>query len=203
MTKNLKQWTQLKGENSWTMFKVLAELVDGFVGLAQELVKEGFGIISGGGPGIMEAANKGAHLEGGVSVGLNIELPFEQGGNQYVDKDKHINHRYFFIRKVMFVKYSQALIAMPGGFGTLDELFETITLIQTNKLTKVPVILYGSDYWKGLKDWIEETVLGKFGNISPKDMDLIPLVDTKEDAIKIIHDWYTTSENSLEPNYTL
>ena len=231
MTKNLKQWTQLKGENSWTMFKVLAELVDGFerlnkigpcvaiygsartkpdekyyketVGLAQELVKEGFGIISGGGPGIMEAANKGAHLEGGVSVGLNIELPFEQGGNQYVDKDKHINHRYFFIRKVMFVKYSQALIAMPGGFGTLDELFETITLIQTNKLTKVPVILYGSDYWKGLKDWIEETVLGKFGNISPKDMDLIPLVDTKEDAIKIIHDWYTTSENSLEPNYQL
>lgn len=231
MTKNLKQWTQLKGENSWTMFKVLAELVDGFerlnqigpcvaiygsartkpdqkyyketVELAQELVKEGFGIISGGGPGIMEAANKGAHLEGGISVGLNIELPFEQGGNQYVDKDKHINHRYFFIRKVMFVKYSQALIAMPGGFGTLDELFETITLIQTNKLTKVPVILYGSDYWKGLKDWIEQTVLGKFGNISPVDMNLIPLVDTKEDVIKIIHDWYTTSENSLEPNYTL
>ncbi len=231
MTKNLKQWTQLKGENSWTMFKVLAELVDGFerlnqigpcvaiygsartkpdqkyyketVELAQELVKEGFGIISGGGPGIMEAANKGAHLQGGTSVGLNIELPFEQGGNQYVDKDKHINHRYFFIRKVMFVKYSQALIAMPGGFGTLDELFETITLIQTNKLTKVPVILYGSDYWKGLKDWIEQTVLGKFGNISPVDMNLIPLVDTKEDVIKIIHDWYTTSENSLEPNYTL
>ena len=231
MTKNLKQWTQLKGENSWTMFKVLAELVDGFerlnqigpcvaiygsartkpdqkyyketVELAQELVKEGFGIISGGGPGIMEAANKGAHLQGGTSVGLNIELPFEQGGNQYVDKDKHINHRYFFIRKVMFVKYSQALIAMPGGFGTLDELFETITLIQTNKLTKVPVILYGSDYWKGLKDWIEQTVLGEFGNISPVDMNLIPLVDTKEDVIKIIHDWYTTSENSLEPNYTL
>ncbi len=231
MTKNLKQWTQLKGENSWTMFKVLAELVDGFerlnkigpcvaiygsartkpdekyyketVALSQELVKEGFGIISGGGPGIMEAANKGAHLEGGISVGLNIELPFEQGGNQYVDKDKHINHRYFFIRKVMFVKYSQALIAMPGGFGTLDELFETITLIQTNKLTKVPVILYGADYWKGLRDWIEDTVLGKFGNISPGDMDLIPLVDTKEEAIKIIHDWYTTSENSLEPNYTL
>ena len=151
----------------------------------------------------MEAANKGAHLEGGISVGLNIELPFEQGGNQYVDKDKHINHRYFFIRKVMFVKYSQALIAMPGGFGTLDELFETITLIQTNKLTKVPVILYGSDYWKGLKDWIEQTVLGEFGNISPVDMNLIPLVDTKEDVIKIIHDWYTTSENSLEPNYTL
>lgn len=227
----LKQWTEMKGENSWTMFKVLAEFVDGFeqlnkigpcvsiygsartkpgtkyyeatVELAQAMVKEGFGIISGGGPGIMEAANKGAHLEGGVSVGLNIELPFEQGGNQYVDKDKHINHRYFFVRKVMFVKYSQALIAMPGGFGTLDELFETITLIQTNKITPVPVILYGSDFWSGLKDWITKVQLEQFGNISPQDLDLIPLVDTKEDVIKIINNWYGTNENRLEPNYNL
>ena len=193
MARKLKQWTEIKGENAWTMFKVQAEFVDGFerlnkigpcvsiygsartkpeekyyketVELARAMVKEGFGIISGGGPGIMEAANKGAHLEGGVSVGLNIELPFEQGGNQYVDNDKHINHRYFFVRKVMFVKYSQALIAMPGGFGTLDELFETITLIQTNKITKVPVILYGTDFWGGLKEWIDKTLLNKFGNI--------------------------------------
>ena len=231
MARKLKQWTEIKGENAWTMFKVQAEFVDGFerlnkigpcvsiygsartkpeekyyketVELARAMVKEGFGIISGGGPGIMEAANKGAHLEGGVSVGLNIELPFEQGGNQYVDNDKHINHRYFFVRKVMFVKYSQALIAMPGGFGTLDELFETITLIQTNKITKVPVILYGTDFWGGLKEWIDETLLNKFGNISPKDMDLIPIVDDKESVIKIINEWYGTQENSLEPNYNL
>lgn len=231
MAQQLKQWTGMKGENSWTMFKVLAEFVDGFerlnkigpcvsiygsartkpdqkyyketVALARAMVREGFGIISGGGPGIMEAANKGAHLEGGTSVGLNIELPFEQGGNQYVDQDKHINHRYFFVRKVMFVKYSQALIAMPGGFGTLDELFETITLIQTDKITKVPVILYGTDYWGGLKEWIEKTILGKFGNISAKDMDLIPLVDDAESVIKIINDWYGTHENRLEPNYNL
>lgn len=231
MARKLKQWTEIKGENAWTMFKVQAEFVDGFerlnkigpcvsiygsartkpeekyyketVELARAMVKEGFGIISGGGPGIMEAANKGAHLEGGVSVGLNIELPFEQGGNQYVDNDKHINHRYFFVRKVMFVKYSQALIAMPGGFGTLDELFETITLIQTNKITKVPVILYGTDFWGGLKEWIDKTLLNKFGNISPKDMDLIPIVDDKESVIKIINEWYGTQENSLEPNYNL
>lgn len=231
MARKLKQWTEIKGENAWTMFKVQAEFVDGFerlnqigpcvsiygsartkpdqkyykatVELARAMVKEGFGIISGGGPGIMEAANKGAHLEGGVSVGLNIELPFEQGGNQYVDKDKHINHRYFFVRKVMFVKYSQALIAMPGGFGTLDELFETITLIQTKKITKVPVILYGSDYWGGLKEWIEKTVLNNFGNISAKDMDLIPLVDDTDSVISIINEWYGTAENRLEPNYNL
>ena len=231
MAEKLKQWTEMKGENSWTMFKVLAEFVDGFerlnqigpcvsiygsartkpdekyyqetVDLSRELVKEGFGIISGGGPGIMEAANKGAHLEGGVSVGLNIELPFEQGGNDYVDRDKHINHRYFFVRKAMFVKYSQALIAMPGGFGTLDELFETVTLIQTNKITRVPIILYGSDFWGGLKEWIEKTLLDKFGNISPKDMDLLPLVDDKESVVKIINDWYGTAEHRLEPNYNL
>lgn len=232
MGNNLKQWTEIKGENSWTMFKVLAELVDGFerlnkigpcvsiygsartkpgekyyeqtVEIARALVKEGFGIISGGGPGIMEAANKGAHLEKGVSVGLNIELPFEQGGNQYVDRDKHINHRYFFVRKVMFVKYSQALIAMPGGFGTLDELFETITLIQTNKITKVPIILVGTDFWGGLKDWIQNTVLEKFGNISPGDMELLPLVDQPSEVIEIINEWYGESTmNKLEPNYTL
>jgi len=121
----------------------------------------------------------------------------------YVDRDKHINHRYFFVRKAMFVKYSQALIAMPGGFGTLDELFETVTLIQTNKITRVPIILYGSDFWGGLKEWIEKTLLDKFGNISPKDMDLLPLVDDKESVVKIINDWYGTAEHRLEPNYNL
>ncbi len=232
MPRNLKQWTEMKGDNSWTMFKVIAEFVDGFerlnkigpcaaiygsartqpgekyyeltVDISKALVKEGYGIISGGGPGIMEAANKGAHLEGGVSVGLNIELPFEQGGNKYVDPDKHINHRYFFVRKVMFVKYSQALIVMPGGFGTLDELFETITLIQTKKISRVPIILVGTDFWGGLREWIQKTMLDKFGNISPGDMDLIPLVDKPEEVISIINKWYGEStQYKLEPNYNL
>jgi len=229
----MKQWSgsEMKGENSWTMFKVLAEFVDGFekmnkfgpcvsifgsartkpdnkyyslaVDVARGMVKEGFGVITGGGPGIMEAGNKGAHLEKGLSIGLNIELPFEQSGNQYIDIDKNIDHRYFFIRKVMFVKYSQAIIVMPGGFGTLDELFETLTLIQTDKITKVPVVLVGTDFWTGLVDWIKETMLDKFGNISPGDIDLIPIVDNVEDIVKIISDFYGTSANELKPNYQL
>ncbi len=227
----MKEWSEMKGENSWTMFKVLAEFVDGFekmnkfgpcvsifgsartkpdnkyyglaVEVARGMVKEGFGVITGGGPGIMEAGNKGAHLEKGLSIGLNIELPFEQSGNQYIDIDKNIDHRYFFIRKVMFVKYSQAIIVMPGGFGTLDELFETLTLIQTDKITKVPVVLVGTDFWTGLVDWIKETMLDKFGNISPGDLDLIPIVDNVEDIVKIIADFYGTSANELKPNYQL
>jgi len=230
-TQKLKQWTEIKGENSWTMFKVLAEFVDGFeklnklgpcisifgsartkpdhryyqltVDIAKALVKEGFGIISGGGPGIMEAANKGAFLEKGLSVGLNIELPFEQSGNQYIDHDKNLDHRYFFVRKVMFVKYSQAFVVMPGGFGTLDELFETLTLIQTNKISKIPVILVGSDFWTGIKDWIINTVLKEFGNISEKDLDLIPIVDTPEEVVKVISDFYGDAGNQLKPNYQL
>ena len=224
----MKQWSEMKGENSWTMFKVLAEFVDGFekmnkfgpcvsifgsartkpdnkyyslaVDVARGMVKEGFGVITGGGPGIMEAGNKGAHLEKGLSIGLNIELPFEQSGNQYIDIDKNIDHRYFFIRKVMFVKYSQAIIVMPGGFGTLDELFETLTLIQTDKITKVPVVLVGTDFWTGLVDWIKTIMLDKFGNISPGDIDLIPIVDNVEDIVKIIADFYGTSANELKPN---
>ena len=227
----MKQWSEMKGENSWTMFKVLAEFVDGFekmnkfgpcvsifgsartkpdnkyyslaVDVARGMVKEGFGVITGGGPGIMEAGNKGAHLEKGLSIGLNIELPFEQSGNQYIDIDKNIDHRYFFIRKVMFVKYSQAIIVMPGGFGTLDELFETLTLIQTDKITKVPVVLVGTDFWTGLVDWIKTIMLDKFGNISPGDIDLIPIVDNVEDIVKIIADFYGTSANELKPNYQL
>jgi len=229
---NLKKWSKIKGENSWTMFKVIAEFVDGFeklntlgpcvsifgsartkpdqkyyqltIDIARALVNEGYGIISGGGPGIMEAANKGAYLEDGLSVGLNIELPFEQSGNQYIDPDKNLEHRYFFVRKVMFVKYSQAFIVMPGGFGTLDELFETITLIQTEKISKIPVILVGSSFWTGLKDWVTSTILEEFGNIAAKDLDLIPIVDTPEEVIGIISKFYGDStDNKLEPNYSL
>jgi uncharacterized protein (TIGR00730 family) len=227
----MKQWKEVKGENSWTMFKVIAEFVEGFdkmnkqgpcisifgsartkpgakyyemsVEIARALVREGFGIITGGGPGIMEAGNKGAYLEKGLSIGLNIELPFEQSGNQYIDVDKNLDHRYFFIRKVMFIKYSQAIVVMPGGFGTLDELFETLTLIQTDKISKVPVVLVGSDFWTGLIDWVKNTMLDQFGNISPEDLELIPIVDSVDDVVKIINDFYKTSNHELKPNYQL
>jgi len=232
MTDNikLKKWTKEPGLNAWTMFKVLSEFVEGFerlnkigpcisifgsartkpdheyyhmaTNLAKRLCDEGFGVITGGGPGIMEAANKGAHEAGGASVGLNIDLPFEQNDNRYIDSDKNLDHRYFFIRKVMFVKYAQAFIAMPGGFGTLDELFEVLTLIQTKKITPVPVILFGSEFWSGMKDWIQETMLGKHGNISPGDIDLIPLTDDPDEVVKIILDFYST-DHLLEPNLSL
>jgi uncharacterized protein (TIGR00730 family) len=227
----IKEWTQLKGENAWTMFKVIAEFVDGFeklnklgpcisifgsartkpgtkyyelaVDMAKRMTEEGFGVITGGGPGIMEAANKGAYENKGLSVGLNIDLPFEQSHNAYIDSDKNIDHNYFFVRKVMFVKYAQAFIVMPGGFGTLDELFEVLTLIQTNKITKVPVILVGSDFWGGLREWIIGTMLEKEGNISAKDLDLIPIVDEIDDVVKIISEFYAdeTGKNELSPNY--
>lgn len=228
--KGMKQWTKLKGENSWTMFKVMAEFVEGFERLneigpcisifgsartksdnkyyklatevAARLTDEGFGIITGGGPGIMEAANKGAYENNGLSVGLNIDLPFEQFHNAYIDPDKNLNHRYFFVRKLMFVKYAQAFVVMPGGFGTLDELFETLTLIQTKKITPVPVILMGHEFWDGLVDWIKDTMLEKFSNISPKDMDLIPVTDDPEEVVKIINNYYD-KEHTLMPNYEL
>lgn len=226
-----KQWSKLEGENSWTMFKVLAEFVHGFetlnrlepcisifgsartmpedphyqmtVNVAKRLVEAGFGVITGGGPGIMEAANKGAYMNGGLSVGLNINLPFEQSHNPYIDPDKNLDHRFFFVRKVMFVKYAQAFVAMPGGFGTLDELFEVLTLIQTKKITRVPVILVGSKFWGGLREWIQDTMLEKFGNISPADMDMIPLTDDPEEVLKIIIDFYSTDNHKLEPNYDM
>jgi len=228
----LKKWTKIPGQNAWTMFKVMAEFVQGFerlnkIGpcvsifgsartipdhkyyklsteLAKRMVDEGFGVITGGGPGIMEAANKGAYEQGGPSVGLNIDLPFEQNDNKWIDSDKNLDHRYFFIRKVMFVKYAQAFIALPGGFGTLDELFEVLTLIQTQKITQVPVILVGSEFWGGLKDWITNTMLEANGNISPKDLDLIPITDDIDEVIKIILDFYSADgENQLEPNLSL
>lgn len=213
------------------MFKVVAEFVDGFerlneigpcvsifgsartraehqyyqkaVEIAKRLTEEGYGIITGGGPGIMEAGNKGAAEQGGVSVGINIHLPHEQGHNEFIDADKILSHRYFFVRKVMFVKYAQAFVVLPGGFGTLDELFEVLTLIQTRKITRVPVILVGEQFWSGLKDWIIHTMLGVEKNINPNDLNLFMITDEPVEVVKYINDYYDTSGEELEPNYQL
>ena len=222
-----KRWNEIKTNDSWAIFKIMGEFVNGYEKLskigpcvsifgsartkpdhkyyklatevAEKIVNHGYGIITGGGPGIMEAGNKGAHIAGGTSVGLNIELPFEQHDNPYIDTDKSLDFDYFFVRKVMFVKYSQGFVVMPGGFGTLDELFEAITLIQTNKIEKFPIILVGSDFWGGLMDWVKSTLLEKFSNISPKDLDLIHLVDTSDEVIEILDKFY--KEYRLSPNF--
>ena len=221
-----KSWNEIMTSDSWAVFKIMAELVDGFekmgrIGpcvtifgsartksnqkyykLAEEiaylLTKKGFGIISGGGPGIMEAANKGAHFGGGKSVGLNIELPFEQSANPFIDPDKLITFDYFFVRKVMFMKYSQGYIVLPGGFGTLDELFEAITLIQTHKTVRFPIVLVSTDYWKGLIDWIHHIMLAE-KNISLSDLGIFTLVDTAEEATAIIEEYY--NKYALKPNF--
>jgi uncharacterized protein (TIGR00730 family) len=166
--------------------------------IAEGLGKKGYGIISGGGPGIMEAANRGAMEVGAPSVGLNIELPHEQKPNDFIDLDKSVDFDYFFVRKVMFVKYSQGFVVMPGGFGTLDEMFEAITLIQTKKIGKFPVVLVGKDYWQGLMDWME-TTLGGNHLISDGDMNLMKLVDSPEEAIQAIDDFY--SRYLFKPNF--
>ncbi len=222
-----KSWNEIKTDDSWVIFKVMAEFVEGFEKLgrigpcvsifgsartkpdnkyyqmaeeiAYQLVQHGYGVITGGGPGIMEAGNKGAHRAGGKSVGLNIVLPFEQNGNQYIDQDKLISFDYFFVRKVMFVKYSQGFIGMPGGMGTLDELFEAITLVQTQKLGKFPIVLVGTEFWGGLMDWIKAVLLEKEGNISAKDLDLIKIVDEPIDAVRYIDEFY--SRYLLQPNF--
>jgi uncharacterized protein (TIGR00730 family) len=222
-----RRWAESKAHSSWQIFKIMAEFVEGFealsrigpcisifgsartqpgspyyelaVEIAKQLAKEGFGVISGGGPGIMEAANKGASLAQGTSVGLNIDLPFEQHHNPYIDRDKTLHFDYFFVRKVMFVKYSQGFIMMPGGFGTMDEFFETITLVQTQKVTRIPLILVGTAYWKGLIDWIKNTMLGEENNIKKEDLDLFVLVDTPEQVVEYVLDFY--SKNKLEPNF--
>lgn len=228
----MKSWgRQVKGENSWTMFKVISELVEGFetlnamgpcvsifgsartqpdspyykkaVDIARLLTEAGYGVITGGGPGIMEAGNKGAHLYGGRSVGLNIDLPFEQGFNKYIDVDANLSFRYFFVRKVMFVKYAQAFVALPGGFGTMDELFETLTLVQTKKITKVPVVLVGAEFWGGLKEWIKLAMLEQHNNINPEDLDLMPITDSPEEVVQIINDFYSEKGEQLSPNYQL
>jgi len=222
-----KGWNGIKTNDSWAIFKIMGEFVNGYEKLskigpcvsifgsartkpedryykltekvAHKIVDHGYGVITGGGPGIMEAGNKGAHLGGGTSVGLNIELPFEQHDNPYIDHDKSLDFDYFFVRKVMFVKYSQGFVVMPGGFGTLDELFEAITLIQTNKIEKFPIILVGRDFWEGLFDWVKSTLLDKFQNISPKDLDLIHLVDTEDEVIDILDAFY--KEYGFSPNF--
>jgi uncharacterized protein (TIGR00730 family) len=161
--------------------------------LGAALAEAGYAVITGGGPGVMEAANRGCSEAGGFSIGLGIELPFEQGLNSWVDLG--INFRYFFARKTMFVKYSQAFVCLPGGFGTLDELFEALTLVQTKKVTKFPVVLLGSDYWGGLYDWIEKTVLDG-GKINEKDMRLLHVTDDVEDAVRVVHEAYRAWEDA-------
>ncbi|PWK19580.1 LOG family protein [Xanthomarina spongicola] len=222
-----KRWNEIKTNDSWAIFKIMGEFVNGYEKLskigpcvsifgsartkpddkyyklaedvAAKIVDHGYGVITGGGPGIMEAGNKGAHIAGGTSVGLNIELPFEQHDNPYIDSDKSLDFDYFFVRKVMFVKYSQGFVVMPGGFGTLDELFEAITLIQTNKIEKFPIILVGTEFWDGLMDWVKATLLKQFNNISAKDLDLIHVVDTPDEVISILDSFY--KEYELSPNF--
>jgi uncharacterized protein (TIGR00730 family) len=222
-----KNWNAIKTSDSWQIFKIMSEFVQGFETMskigpcvsvfgsartkpdnkyykqAEEigylLTQSGYGVISGGGPGIMEAANKGASRGEGKSVGLNIELPFEQSSNPYIDNDKLINFDYFFVRKVMFVKYAQGFIVLPGGVGTLDELFEAITLIQTQKIGKFPIVLVGKTYWEGLLVWIKEIMLAKEQNISIEDLDLFNLVDTPAEAVDIINDFY--KKYTLKPNF--
>lgn len=222
-----KTWNEIKTNDSWAIFKVMSEFVDGFekmsrIGpcvsifgsartkpdqkyyvlaeeIAYQLTQHGYGVITGGGPGIMEAGNKGAHRGGGVSVGLNIDLPFEQKDNPYIDRDKNLEFDYFFVRKVMFVKYAQGFVAMPGGFGTLDELFEAMTLIQTEKIGKFPIVLVGTEFWGGILDWIKQVLLEKYGKISDKDLDLFSVVDTAEEVVEIINNFYT--KHQLSPNF--
>jgi uncharacterized protein (TIGR00730 family) len=167
--------------------------------IAAKIVRHGYGVITGGGPGIMEAGNKGAQGEGGKSVGINIVLPFEQNNNIYIDPDKLVTFDYFFVRKVMFIRYSQGFVVMPGGFGTLDELFEALTLIQTKKIGRFPIVLVGTDYWKGLLHWIEEIVLTQEHNVNAEDLELINLVDTAEEAVAVIDNFY--AKYMLSPNF--
>ncbi|RRO14520.1 LOG family protein [Flavobacteriaceae bacterium 14752] len=227
VNKHFKNWNEIKTNDSWALFKIMSEFVYGYermseigpcvsifgsarmkpenpyyelaVKVAEKIVDQGYGIISGGGPGIMEAANKGAHQAGGTSVGLNIELPFEQHDNPYIDKDKNLEFDYFFVRKVMFVKYSQGFVVMPGGFGTLDELFESITLIQTHKIDKFPIILVGKDFWSGLIDWVKSVMVTKFETVSESDLDLIHLVDDEDEVIDILDQFY--NKYDLSPNF--
>ena len=225
-----KDWNEIKIADSWQIFKVMAEFVEGFekmskIGpcvsifgsartkpdnpyyqlaeeIASKLVRHGYGVITGGGPGIMEAGNKGARAEGGKSVGLNIELPFEQTHNIYIDQDKCIDFDYFFVRKVMFVKYAQAFVGMPGGFGTLDEIFEVLTLVQTKRIERVPIILFGKSFWEGLVEWIKTAMLEREHNINATDLNLFWVVDEPEEAVKIITEFYASGEN-VRPNIDL
>lgn len=222
----LKNWNNVKANDSWALFKIMSEFVHGYENMsrigpcisvfgsartapedpyyrltteiAESVVKSGLGIITGGGPGIMEAANLGAKNAGGISVGLNINLPFEQKANPYIDEDKLMNFEYFFVRKVIFMKYSQGFVVMPGGFGTLDELFEALTLIQTEKIKKFPIILVGKKFWGGLMDWINTFLLEEH-KIDPDDLDLIRVVETKEEVLEYLERFY--HKESFKPNF--
>ena len=221
-----ENWIE-KSHDSWSVFKIMGELVEGYeklsqlgpcvsifgsartkpdnkfyketVEISESIVKLGLGVITGGGPGIMEAANKGAQKAGGVSVGLNIDLPHEQMPNPFIDSDKVIDFYYFFVRKVMFVRYAQAFVVMPGGFGTLDEFFEAITLIQTHKIERFPVILYGSEFWSGCIEWIKNIVCKKFNNVSEDEMFLFEVVDSKNEIIEILKKFY--DKKKFAPNF--
>src|SRR6056297_3535733 len=200
-----RDWNEIQTADSWSIFNILSELVQGFEKLAKigpcvsifgsartkpdnkyfklaeeiayQLTRYGYGVITGGGPGIMEAGNMGARKGGGKSVGLNIDLPFEQSANLFIDPDKLINFEHFFIRKVMFIKYAQGFIVLPGGYGTMDEVFEALTLIQTEKIGKFPIVMIGKNYWKGLVEWLKETVLEQEKNIDKDDLEKFILVD--------------------------
>lgn len=226
--KKKKDWSGLRADSSWRMFKIMSEFVDGFEKMeafgpcvsifgsartkptqkyyklaeqvSERLTKEGYGIITGGGPGIMEAGNKGAQKGKGQSVGLHIELEHEGGWNKYVDTDKLLVFKYFFARKVMFIRYAQAFVFMPGGFGTMDEVFEVITLIQTGKIDRVPIVFVGKEYWSGLLEWVKNTMLEE-GNISAKDLDLFEITDDPEQVVKVINKFY--KKKALKPNMTL
>ncbi len=222
-----KTWNEIKSNDSWAVFKMMSELVNGFETMAKtgpcvsifgsartkpehpnyilaeeiayKLTQSGFGVITGGGPGIMEAGNKGAHRGKGTSVGLNIELPFEQNNNPWIDSDKNVDFDYFFTRKVMFVKYSQGFVVMPGGFGTLDELFEAITLIQTKKIGRFPIVLVGSKFWAGLLEWVKTTMLEENATISAEDLNLFRVVDTADEAVEHFNKFY--NKYKLKPNF--
>jgi uncharacterized protein (TIGR00730 family) len=222
-----KTWNEIHTSDSWRVFKIISELVEGYEKLsrigpsvaifgsarthfnnkyyklaediAYDLVKKGYGVITGGGPGIMEAANKGAKRGNGKSIGINIDLPFEQKPNQFIDRDKLITFDHFFVRKVMFMKYAQGFIVLPGGFGTFDELFEAITLIQTKKIGRFPIVLVGEEYWSGLLDWIQGTMLNEEHNIKAEDLNLFRLVDTAEEAVAYIDQFY--ARYLLSPNF--
>jgi uncharacterized protein (TIGR00730 family) len=224
---NQKTWNEIRTNDSWAIFKIMSEFVNGYESMsrigpcvsifgsartkpdnkyyllaesiAYKISKAGYGVITGGGPGIMEAGNKGAHRGEGTSVGLNIELPFEQHFNPYIDKDKNLNFDYFFVRKVMFVKYSQGFVVMPGGFGTLDEMFEAITLIQTKKIGKFPIILVGSSYWSGLLDWIKNVMIEDHKNANIEDLNLIKIVDTEDEVVAELDRFY--KKYNLSPNF--
>ena len=222
-----KDWTEIKTNDSWAIFKIMSEFVEGYermakigpcisvfgsartkpdnkyyqmaIDVSEKLAKAGYGVITGGGPGVMEAGNKGAQQGGGKSVGLNIDLPFEQNHNPYIDQEHNLEFDYFFVRKVIFVKYSQGFVVLPGGFGTMDEMFEALTLIQTKKINKRPVVLIGREYWAGLFEWVEKVMLNMENNISAADLNLYRIVDTADEAVQNIEDFYKNHE--LSPNF--